>query len=76
MREVERDFSEEAMVKVTPTDEESVGKTGRVGDIQAQEVVCAKALMWREPSTGQSAYKWGAWPEKALDRQGEARLWS
>lgn len=83
VREVERDFSEEMMVKVTPEDEESIGKTGRVGDIQAQEVVCAEALIWREPSTscaepstGRSAEKWGAWPEKALDRQAEARLWS
>lgn len=52
VREVERDFSEEVMVKVTSEDEkEFPGKAGRVGDIQAQKGVCAKALIWWEPST-------------------------
>lgn len=52
VREVESSFSEEAMVKVTPEDgKESTGKAGKVGDIRAWEVVCKKALVWREPST-------------------------
>lgn len=75
-----REFSKEATVKVTPEDgKESVGKAGRVGDIQAQEVVCAKSPDLegaQHQLCGRSAEKWGAWPERALDRQAEARLWS
>lgn len=58
-REVERDCSEEVMVKVAPEDEkEFAGKAEMVESIQAQKVVCAKALIWRDPSISYVARMW------------------